>query len=88
MHLTSAGYAGAPPAVKHSLPSLMAHHPHVNHKPFGWVCNRAAVVDGGDIRVSPHSRLRRQYGVIEVVTAPRVISRGHLQALNRAEDDM
>ena len=38
---------------------------------FG-VCNRAAVVDGGDVRVSPHSRLRRQCGVIEVVTAPRL----------------
>ena len=37
------------------------------------VCNRGAVVDGGDIRVSPHSRLRRQCGVIEVVTAPRLI---------------
>ena len=40
---------------------------------FG-VCNRAAVVDGGDVRVSPHSRLRRQCGVIEFVTAPRLIS--------------
>ena len=43
---------------------------------FPWrrVCNRAAVVDGGDGRVSPHSRLRRQCGVIEVVTAPRLSS--------------
>ena len=60
----------------------------MNHKPFGGVCNRAAVVDGGDIRVSPHSRLRRQCGVIEVVTALRLISPPHLQALNRGEDDM
>ena len=46
----------------------------MNHKPFGWVCNRAAVVDGGDGRVSPHSRRQRQCGVIEVVTAPRLSS--------------
>ena len=52
------------------------------------VCNRAAVVDGGDVRVSPHSRLRRQCGVIEVVTAPRLISPRHLQAQDSAEDDM
>ena len=38
------------------------------------VCNRAAVVGGEYGRVSPHSRLRRQCGVIEVVTAPRLIS--------------
>ncbi len=38
------------------------------------VCNRSAVVDCEDVRVSPHSRLRRQCGVIEVVTAPRLIS--------------
>ena len=37
-----------------------------------WVCNRAAVVDGGCIRLSPHSRLRRQYGVIHNVTARAV----------------
>ena len=64
----------------------------VPHTPRGGircrVCNRAAVVDGEDGRVSPHSRLRRQCGVIEVVTAPRLISRGHLQALNRADDVM
>ena len=43
---------------------------------FPWrrVCNRAAVVDGGDGRVSPHSRRQRQCGVIEVVTAPRLSS--------------
>ena len=37
-----------------------------------WVCNRAAVVDGGSICQSPHSRLRRQYGVIHNVTARAV----------------
>ena len=50
---------------------------HMNHKPFGRVCNRAAVVDGGGVRVSSHSRLGRQCGVIEVVTAPRLISHRH-----------
>ena len=35
---------------------------------------RRGCVDGGDVRVSPHSRLRRQCGVIEVVTATRLIS--------------
>ena len=74
-HPTSAGYADAPPAVMHSLPSRWHITCHVNHKPGDRVCNRAAVVDGGDVRVSPHSCLRRQCGVIEVVTAPRLISR-------------
>ena len=68
----------APPTVKHSLLSSMACHPHVNHNLKRWGCNRAAVVYGGDVRVSPHSRLRRQCGVIEVVTAPRLISPPHL----------
>ena len=44
-----------------------------------WVCNRAAVVDGGCIRLSRHSRLRRQYGVIHNVTA---------RAVNIAENQM
>ena len=37
-----------------------------------WVCNRAAVVRDGEVRLSPRSRLRyacRQREVIEVVTA-------------------
>ena len=37
-----------------------------------WVCNRAAVVRDGEVRLSPYSRLRRQCGVIEVVTAHAV----------------
>ena len=72
-HLTSAGYAGASPAVKHGLPSMMACHPYVNHKPGGRVCNRAAVVDGGGGCVPHIVGCRRQCGVIEVVTAPRLI---------------
>ena len=44
-----------------------------------WVCNRAAVVDGGCIRLSPHSRLRRQYGVIHNVTARAVNIAGYQQ---------
>ncbi len=42
-----------------------------------WVCNRAAVVDGGSICQSPHSRLRRQYGVIHNVTARAVNIAGY-----------
>ena len=45
-HPTSAGYAGASPAVKHGLPSRWYIPRDVNHKPGGRVCNRAAVVDG------------------------------------------
>ena len=27
-----------------------------------WVCNRAAVVDGGGVRLSPHSRFAPMWG--------------------------
>ena len=44
----------------------------------GWVCNRAAVEDGGVCcAASPHSRLRRQCGVIDAVTARAVNIAGY-----------
>ena len=37
-----------------------------------WVCNRAAVVDGGGAFGCPHIVASRQCGVIEIVTARAV----------------
>ena len=37
-----------------------------------WVCNRAAVVDGGGAFGFPHIVASRQCGVIEIVTAHAV----------------
>ena len=75
------GKRSATPGIHHPPPSCVRrgrelHHPPCNFGGIhgGGVCNRAAVVRYWDGGVPPHSRLRRQCGVIEVVTAPRLSS--------------
>ena len=41
------------------------------------MCNRAAVVDDVSVQPSPHSRLRRQCGVMQAVTARAVYIVGY-----------
>ena len=47
-----------------------------------WVCNRAAVVDGGGAFGCPHIVASRQCGVIEIVTAHAVNIGGNLWYLS------
>ena len=79
--LIARGKRSATPGIHHPPPSCVRrgrelHHPPCNFGGIhsGGVCNRAAVVRCWDGGVSPHSRLRRQCGVIEVATAPRLSS--------------
>ncbi len=46
-----------------------------------WVCNRAAVVDGGGAFGCPHIVASRQWGVIEIVTARAVNIAGNFGCL-------
>ena len=55
--VVSVGYADANPRLGIVYHLRWHITRHVNYKPGGWVCNRAAVVGGGGGRVSPHSRL-------------------------------